>query len=184
MILKPETLTRINDKFILDESISCSVPETRITHPLIQGSPNSNNSRFQASFYDQIAMDIVTETVFHYPYPYISEKTLRPIACKRMFIVLGAADTLKLLHSKGFLTFPDFIDESYDSIQYPIQRFHQTVRSIRHFLDRPLKEIQAFYEQNQQRFQQNFDLLKNLRQKECEELNRYLNQSTLKSHNI
>lgn len=170
MILLPEIPTRVNDHFITDESISCAVPDAPIRHPLITGESNSIDSKYQADFYKKIAVDIVVETVFNYPYPYISEKTLRPMACKRMFIVLGAPHILKLLHSKGFETFPDFINESYDDIVCATDRFHRVVAAIKTFVDTPLDDIKAFYKENQKRFDHNFQILTSLREQERQEL--------------
>lgn len=166
MILNPEKSTRVNDRFVSDESIICVAPPANVSHPIVDSPPNSKDSRFQAHFYKKIALDIVTETVFKYPYPYISEKTLRPIACKRMFIVVGPAHLLKLLHIKGFQTFGDFLDESYDDIICPTTRFHAVTKSIKNFIDRPLDEIKEFYLINQKRFDHNFQTLRNLRSKE------------------
>ena len=166
MILVPEKSTRVNDRFVFNNTINCVIPSTNISHPIIQGLPNDKSFRFQASFYKKIALDIVTETVFHYPYPYISEKTLRPIGCKRMFIILGPANLLKLLQAKGFSTFNDFLDESYDSITCPTQRFHSVVKSIKNYMERPLTEIKDFYIKNQQRFDNNFQILQELRSEE------------------
>lgn len=174
MILLPETQTRVNDLFITDDSIKCTVPSTKIVHPLITGGANDRASRYQADFYKKIALDIVTETVFDYPYPYISEKTLRPIACKRMFIILGPPHILKLLHSKGFETFDDFIDESYDNITCATERFHQVVKTIQSFFDIPLDDIKNFYKTNQKRFDHNFQILTHLRDQEHSHLERQL----------
>jgi hypothetical protein len=166
MILVPEYSTRVNDKFILDESINCTIPQFSISHPLIQGLPNSIDTRYQASFYKKIAIDIVTESVFDYPYPYVSEKTLRPIACKRMFIIMGPKNILKLLHDKGFETFSDFLDESYDDISCPMERFKKIIQTTKEFIRRPLDDIKDYYIQNQKRFDHNFQVLSNIRSQE------------------
>jgi hypothetical protein len=168
MILVPETQTRVTDKFVYDNSINCHPIYEDVKSKLIPGKPNEKRYRFQSNFYDIFGLDIVTETVFNYPYPYISEKTLRPIASKRMFIVLGAQGILNLLHQKGFVTFPDILDENYDSIDDAKKRFFAVVASIKSYLDFPIEEIKDYYIKNTEKFEHNFNVLANLRQTELE----------------
>jgi hypothetical protein len=170
MILYSNPITRINDKFIFDSSIDATPVYNDISHPLIKTGPNDPQEFHSASFYSKIALDIVTETVFDYPYPTITEKTLKPIACKRMFIVLGPAGILDLLKSKNFQTFDDILDESYDSIDDAMARFKSVVNSINNFLSLPLKEIKQYYQLNQQKFEHNFQTLKNLQRLEIEQI--------------
>ena len=96
---------------------------------------------YQADFYKNFGLDIVTETVFDYPYPFITEKTLRPITSKRPFIVVGAVGTLNLLRKKGFRTFNQILDESYDDIINPSDRFDSVTASIKNFVTQPLDKI-------------------------------------------
>jgi hypothetical protein len=175
MILVPEVFTRVNDKFAQGNCVDASPILTDIKNVLIPGQPNNQSYRYQADFYKNFALDIVTETVFDYPYPCITEKTIRPIACKRMFILLGPAGVLDLLKSKGFTTFEDFVNEDYDTISDPIERFTQVVLSINEFLNKPLAEIKQYYHVNQQKFDQNFITLKNLRSVEYQQLFQKLN---------
>lgn len=170
----PETPTRVNDRFLYDHSIDATPIDHDITHPLIQGQPRNVKTLYQADFYKNIACDIVTESVFNYPYPFITEKTTRPIACKRMFIIVGPANTLSLLRSKGFQTFGDIINEHYDTIDDPVARFQCLIDSIRSFFRLDIKVIRAFYKNNQDRFEHNFKTLINLRQKEYHELRQKL----------
>lgn len=175
MILLTEHRTRINDRWILDGSIPCKPPAHAVQHPLIAGGPNQ--TRFQADFYACVAFDIVTETVYHYPYAYVSEKSLRALACKRLFVILGAPGTLNLLQHKGFDIFSDFVDSNYDSLHCPIQRFHAVVQEIQRLVDTPLDKFKDFYLNNAERFEQNFLQLQTLRRHECRELEARLNQT-------
>lgn len=150
--------TRINEKWC-HSSIDASPINFSFKHKIISGAPNSIDTRFQPDFYKKIALDIVAETVYNYPYPCITEKTLRPIACKKMFIIVGPANVLQLLRNKGFKTFDDIIDESYDSISDPTERFVRVQKSILDFVSRPLKEIQSIYKQKMNVFEHNFQRL-------------------------
>ena len=160
----------VNEQWITNE-IGYSLIPSKIQHPLIEGEANSIGTRYQASFYSKIAIDIVTETVYNYKYPFISEKTLRPIACKRLFIVVGAPGTLSLLHSKGFQTFPDVIDESYDLINDPIKRWRALECTIGNFLSLPLDKIKDILRDKTEILDQNFKTLQQLMDAEIRELN-------------
>lgn len=59
-------------------------------------------------------VNLVTETRFHTPLQYLSEKTLKPMIVHRPFIILSSPHTLKLLKEIGFKTFDKWWDESYD----------------------------------------------------------------------
>jgi hypothetical protein len=170
--LKTDPFTRINDTFVHNESIDASPINQSVRHPLITTPPNFMEDRFQPDFYQYIACDIVVETVFDYPYPYISEKTLRPISCKKMFIVVGPIGILSHLRSKGFQTFDDFINEKYDTIIDPNERFFAVVEQIRRFCDRPLHEIMQYLNDNKSKFDHNFENLMSLHDRELDELKR------------
>lgn len=158
--IMPVPWTRCNDQ--LDQRIPTVTISQPVGHPIIEGNPNDIDTRFQAEFFSKIALDIVTETVYDYPYPYISEKTLRPIACKRFFIVVGPAGVLTLLRSKGFETFGDVIDESYDLAHDPWERWQILESSIKDFVTRPLGEIKQILRDHQDILDHNFETLKSL----------------------
>ena len=168
MILVPSPWTRVNDKFIYNDSIYATPVLTDVLHKLVATPPNNVQDRYNCDFYKNIALDIVTETVFDYPYPCITEKTIRPLANKRMFIIVGAANILQLLRSKGFETFSDVINETYDTINDPVDRFNSVVNSINTFLDRPINDIKDYYIKNQDRFEHNFQLVSRLEEIELE----------------
>ena len=65
---------------------------------------------------------VVTETEFWSSKEHLTEKVFKPIISEMPFVLLGPAHSLKYLRSYGFLTFSDWIDESYDDIEDPIQR--------------------------------------------------------------
>lgn len=140
--LVTDSPTRINDRFLSDNStIRCEAPAVNYKDPIIQGSPNFD-FRWQAEFYQKVGVDIVTETVFQYPYPFITEKTYRPMASLRPFIMVGSYHTLDFLKSIGFKTFSSIIDESYDDILDPEKRFKTVCNSIKVFVTKPIEQIQ------------------------------------------
>lgn len=142
-LLVTDPKTRINDLFVGEGSpLDMSIPLQSSKDPLIQGRPNQDH-RFYADFYRYIGIDIVTETAMHYPYPLITEKTYRPIASGRPFIILGPYRTLEFLRSLGFSTFPSIIDESYDLIYNPEQRFLSVCQTIKKIVDQPIEQTIA-----------------------------------------
>jgi hypothetical protein len=133
--------TRVNDPFLKENTaIRCDIPVADYKNTIVKGLPNVEH-RWQAEFYQKIGVDIVTETVFNYPYPFITEKTYRPIASLRPFIIVGAWHTLDFLKNIGFKTFSVIIDESYDNIVDPEERFNSVCNSIKVFVSRPLAQI-------------------------------------------
>ena len=179
-IISVEPWTRVNDFFIKKCNINASIVDCTVTHSLITSPPNSKKTRFQADWYRHVACDVAVESVLDYPYPFITEKTYRPFACKRMLIAVAPANVLKLLHSKGFETFGDIIDESYDAIVDPEQRFFTVSDSIRKLCSIPIEEIQQYFQDNTDKFEHNFQVLKKLH---LEELNRIQEQLDLHDTN-
>jgi hypothetical protein len=59
---------------------------------------------------------VITETIFYEHGHYISEKTFKGIQHLHPFVIVGKPGILKYLQSKGFKTFNEFWDESYDTI--------------------------------------------------------------------
>ena len=169
-LIKVDPNTRINDKFIY-KNIDCIAPQHDIVSNLVSGKP-SDATRYQAPFYEKIALDIVTETAFNYPYPYISEKTIRPIACKRMFAIIGPQHMLKFLQDVGFKTWNDIIDESYDDIRDPEKRFLAASKSIKDFCEIPLERIKTYLKINNEKLEHNFQQLANYKQKEMIKLSK------------
>jgi hypothetical protein len=88
----------------------------------------------------QSSIHIVVETIFCetiYGYnqdklvPWITEKTFKAIACKKVFLCYGMPGTLKTLQQMGFKTFSSVIDESYDSIVDHTERRKALVNEIK-----------------------------------------------------
>jgi hypothetical protein len=161
-MLIPKPWSRVNDQFIRSNQVDATPVLHDITHALVPpGIPNSSDV-YCLEVYQHVALDIVTETVFNYPYPYISEKTYRPIVNQRMFVIVGAAGTLATLQRHGFETWSDIINEDYDAVQDPEQRFLAVVDAVTEFCQLPLKDIQHYMQHNQARFEHNYQLLLNL----------------------
>jgi hypothetical protein len=67
-------------------------------------------------FYDKSLVSIVTETNAYTDIISETEKTFKPIVFKQPFILIGAPKSLENLKTKGYKTFSNWFDESYDNI--------------------------------------------------------------------
>jgi hypothetical protein len=77
---------------------------------------------YHTTDYAHTGIEIVLETLFDDTRWHLTEKSLRPIACGRPFMLAGTPGSLEYLRSYGFETFGDLIDESYDQIVDPGER--------------------------------------------------------------
>lgn len=59
-----------------------------------------------------------------------TEKTYKPIACHRPFMIFSTPWFLKEFKNLGYKTFHPYIDESYDNIQDDIERLHAIVKEV------------------------------------------------------
>lgn len=122
----PTPYTRINDKIIPSVELNNLFVKNHnclsgvYQHPLIKHSANVDN--FNADFLQHTFLNIVAETAFDYPYPYLTEKTFKCFWEQSPFILAGAPHSLEYLKSIGFKTFDHWWDESYDQITNPAER--------------------------------------------------------------
>ena len=75
-------------------------------------------------------LHVVTETCYWDSKTHLTEKIFKPIVARQPFVLLGCANNLKYLRSYGFKTFDAWWDESYDSIEDPIERLQAVVKII------------------------------------------------------
>jgi len=102
---------------------------------------------------------VVTETCYWQTKTHLTEKIFKPIVLKMPFVLVGCADNLKYLRSYGFKTFSDYWDESYDSIQDPIERMDAVVKILNNISSMSnqqqqemLLDMQSILEHNYQLF--------------------------------
>lgn len=72
--------------------------------------------------YNQTAYTLVCETNTDNHFAFYTEKTIKPILARRLFIILGNQGALAGLRRLGFKTFSGIIDESYDNMEDPVAR--------------------------------------------------------------
>jgi hypothetical protein len=108
-------------------------------HPRILGGCNSQ--RYYQPAIKQALLYVSTETVFDYPYPYLSEKSYKPIMQKRPFVIAGAPGSLAVLKAQGFRTFSDHWDESYDQVTDSNQRLRAILGIIEHICSLSIDQL-------------------------------------------
>lgn len=102
----------------------------------------TNQDRFNLPEVQTAFLYVSVETVFEYPYPYLTEKTFRAILHKRPFVIAGAPGSIEQLHKLGFKTFNEFWDESYDDIDDPNKRIQAIVDIIKHLSSFSIDQLQ------------------------------------------
>ena len=126
-------------------------------------SKNIYNSNASADYnnldYQDSMIEVVLETLFDDTRNYLTEKTLRPIACKQPFILASTPNSLQYLRNYGFKTFNGFIDETYDTIVDPQKRLDAITQEMQRIAAMPqaqknklVQDIQPLVAYNQRLF--------------------------------
>jgi hypothetical protein len=109
----------------------------------VQNPDHDNETIFNHSIYKNSLLSFVTETAFHQPGMFITEKTFKPIVAGHPFIILGQYNILKELRKMGYRTDFSGIDQSYDDIMDPVDRFHAAHQSLIKWVNTSRKEKEA-----------------------------------------
>ena len=83
---------------------------------------SSASADFNTEDYQSTEIEVVLETLFDDDRLHLTEKSLRPIACRQPFILAATHGSLQYLRNYGFQTFDSVWDESYDTIENPYHR--------------------------------------------------------------
>jgi len=86
-----------------------------------------------APSYVDTYFSIVTETVFHYPYSFRTEKIWKPIAMGHPWICAANYGFYKDMKNLGFQTFSSIIDERFDNIlndQDRVRRIAEVIKDL------------------------------------------------------
>ena len=125
--------TRIRDKVMPDGELhelfnkNSYCLSTKIRNEPI--TPFGNGS-LSAEFLKCSFVNIAAESVFNYPYPFITEKTFKCFWHQLPFVVAGGSGCLAYLHSIGFKTFGQWWPEDYDLIQDPTDRLKEIFKVL------------------------------------------------------
>lgn len=103
-----------------------------LEHCIPLNSISSDASADYVNFdYQQCAIEVVLETLFDDKRNHLTEKTLRPIACGKPFVLTATPHSLQYLRDYGFKTFDGLIDESYDKIVNHRQRLDAIIYEMK-----------------------------------------------------
>jgi hypothetical protein len=102
--------------------------------------------------YQKTCYSIVAETYWDLDFVLLSEKTIKPLMAKRLFVMFGGVGYLAHLHRLGFQTFDGIIDESYDLEPDNITRWTRAFEQVEYLCNQPqeliLQKIQPILEHN------------------------------------
>jgi hypothetical protein len=93
--------------------------------------------------YTSTFFSIVSETTL--ANRFITEKMYKPILNLHPFIIIGAPNTLHLLRERGYYTFEEMFDESYDSELDHITRINKVIDNVNNFSKLSYNEKQDIY---------------------------------------
>ena len=118
--------------------------------PLFLIDKNDILNRLPRELFLDSYLNVVCETQymnipFGFNTSFITEKTFNAIANNQLFIIVGHAGSLDLLHHLGYKTFDGIIDESYDTILNNGDRLDAVSKEIVRFISRPIDQIQDDY---------------------------------------
>jgi len=120
---------------------------------------------------------LIAETTVESSELFLTEKTWKPILAGHPFIILGSPGLYKELHKRGFKTFGDFIDESFDDEEDLDTRINMIVNEVEKLctsdLDLFLSQTKDICVYNHEHYINN---KRNLHQKTHYELNQFIDQ--------
>ncbi len=104
------------------------------------------------NIYNETAYSVVTETNFMNSYTFYTEKTVKPILARRLFVAFSGQHYIRNLHNLGFQTFDSIIDESYDEEPDMIKRYQMVYEQMQYLMSQPqariLEQIKPITEYN------------------------------------
>ena len=81
---------------------------------LVDGTIVSLSQLVPVGIYNQTAYTLVAETQCENQFSFFTEKIIKPMMCRRLFLVSSGQYYLRNLRAWGFQTFNSIVDESYD----------------------------------------------------------------------
>ena len=129
-----------NDDWDLNKNLRDLWRDTELhqhRHPII----DYDFSGASYNFIGSSGIYIVSETMFDHPYPWFSEKTISALLSQRPFILVAPQGSLRTLKEKGYKTFDDIFDETYDTISDPSDRMEAVFQLIKDISKKSLDEI-------------------------------------------
>lgn len=118
------------EKDLYANTLKSNLPLIADKNFVIENPDFDEETIFNHSIYKNSLLSFVTETAFHQQGMFITEKTFKPIVAGHPFIILGQYNILKELRRMGYRTDFPGIDQSYDDILNPVDRFYAAHASL------------------------------------------------------
>jgi len=136
---------RPNDDYLTDFLNEDQLVELQSKFPLsIDGNSRKENPAMEVTLqnYTDTFVSVVSETLTDQGILFLSEKTWKPILVGHPFIVYGCKGTLKYLKDRGYKTFSNWWDESYDNEEDPLVRLEKILEVLNKLKNKSIKELQ------------------------------------------
>jgi hypothetical protein len=157
-----KTIYRSPEIDSLEDSALSNIIDTQVFNSHVQLESGTKISQIVPwNIYQNSLYSLIAETNFE-NYFFFTEKTAKALYGQRPFVFFGAQGQLEDLRNLGFATFSDVIDESYDSILDPTERFTKAFEQVRWLFDQnhqllhqrlqPIVEHNCAHIQNRQYF--------------------------------
>lgn len=115
---------------------------------------NFNNNLI--NLYKDSFVEIVSESWFCEPFPFVTEKFQNSVYGRNFPIILSSSRYVEYLRKIGFDVFDDIIDHSYDTIQHPIERLQAAIIKNKHLFIKKENTIDLWIN-NEHRFNKNIE---------------------------
>jgi hypothetical protein len=123
------------------------LPESNYTHSVHQvcyyGHRMNLSQVVPFVIYNDSYYSVVAETNAVNEFNFYTEKVVKPILGRRLFVAVAGQGYLQRLRSFGFKTFGDVIDESYDNEPDSLLRWHMTMDQVQFLITQDPVEIYA-----------------------------------------
>ena len=93
--------------------------------------------------YNETAYTLIAETSYSHHFTFYTEKTVKPILARRLFVMLGGTHGLRNLQRIGFRTFSNVIDESYDACTDLHERCTRVLEQVEYLSTLDQEEVLA-----------------------------------------
>ena len=124
-----------NDQFILEMDDVELDPARSYTHSVdsvkYHGRWITVSQIVPINIYNQTAYSLVAETNYFNCFNFYTEKIVKPMLARRLFVVIAGKNYLANLRAMGFQTFGNIIDETYDTVDDDQQRWCMAMDQVR-----------------------------------------------------
>lgn len=123
-------------------------------------------STFVVQYLANSLIYVITETMMHYPWVYVTEKTWKAMMAPAPFMLLGTPNTLAWLRDRGFRTFSQWWDESYDGMPDAADRVEAVTKELHRLSKMDHDQLVGMRRDMEPVLQHNFSHMQDLYQKE------------------